>query len=169
MCECGRTKHSTLHSQANAKMKTTPCQSLILLCLSPPNTERGLVVVFVNDCPFVRVKSQCARSTAWFGTQDCEVVPHYFFLRYCLAAIRRMKTVFVVPSAGITLLFYQAGLTPSREGRRPGRTNHPLLIAAPHKLCFLLQLLIYSQKQRAHVLRRVGLHLLMFHQITIRL
>lgn len=169
MCECGEEKHSTLHSRANAKMKTTPCQSLILLYLSPPNTERGLVVVFVNDCPFVRVKSQCARSTAWFGAQDCEVVPHYFFLRYCLAAIRRMKTVFVAPSTGVTLLFYPAGLTPTKEGRQPERTNLPLLIAAPHKLCFLLQLLIYSQKQRERVIRRVELHLLMFHQITIRL
>ena len=63
-----------------------------------------------------------------------------------------MKTVFVAPSIGVTLLFYPAGLTPTKEGRQPGRTNHPLLIAAPHKLCFLLQLLIYSQKQCVDVL-----------------
>ena len=127
------------------------------------------MTVFVNDCPIVRVKSHSIRFATHLAREFAHVLPHYFFLRYCLAAIREMKTVFVVSSTDMTLLFYQAGLTPSREGRQPGRTNHPLLIAPPHKLCFLVQLLIYSQKQRAHVLRRVGLHLLMFHQITIRL
>lgn len=127
------------------------------------------MTVFVNDCPIVRVKSQSVRFAAHLAREFAHVLPHCFFLRYCLAAIREMKTVFVVPSAGITLLFYQAGLTATTGNRQPGETNPPLLIAAPHKLYFLLQLLIYSQKQRAHVLRRVELHLLMFHQIIIRL
>ena len=116
------------------------------------------MTVFVNDCPIVRVKSHSIRFATHLAPEFARLVPHYFFLRYCLAAIREMKTVFVAPSTGVTLLFYQAGLTPSREGRRPGGTNHPLPIAAPHKLCFLLQLLIYSQKQRVdiYLLKRQG-------------
>lgn len=116
------------------------------------------MTVFVNDCPIVRVKSQCVRFATHLATEFARTPPHYFFLRYCLAAIRRMKTVFVAPSKGVTLLFYPAGLTPPKKGRQPERTNHPLLIAPPHKLCFLVQLLIYSQKQRVdiYLLKRQG-------------
>jgi len=51
-----------------------------------------------------------------------------------------------------TCLFYQAALTGTKGGRQQGETNPPLPIAPPHKLCFLVQLLIYSQKQCVDVL-----------------
>lgn len=140
-----------MHSRANAKMKTTPCQSLILLCLSPPNKKRCFGDRVCERLPNCKGKVTLRPLLHSLLARECSALPHYFFLRYCLAAIRRMKTVFVAPSTGVTLLFYPAGLTPTKEGRQPGRTNHPLPIAAPHKLCFLLQLLIYSQKQRVDI------------------
>lgn len=51
-----------------------------------------------------------------------------------------------------TCLFYQAALTGTKGGRQQGETNPPLPIAPPHELCFLVQLLIYSQKQCVDVL-----------------
>ena len=51
-----------------------------------------------------------------------------------------------------TCLSYQAALTGTKGGRQQGETNPPLPIAPPHKLCFLVQLLIYSQKQCVDVL-----------------